>query len=85
MLPVALSLIGAKMDIYSTLFMGWFGPRGLASVVLALIAIEELGSFPGDKTFILAVFTTVFFSVVAHGATALPLSELYVKKIKSKL
>ena len=82
-LPVALSLIGAKVDIDSTLFMGWFGPRGLASVVLALIALEELGSFPGDETFILAVFTTVLFSVVAHGVTALPLSRRYVKKIKS--
>ena len=82
-LPVALSLIGAKVDIDSTLFMGWFGPRGLASVVLALIALEELGSFPGENTFILAVFTTVLFSVVAHGVTALPLSRLYVNKIKS--
>lgn len=84
MLPVALSLIGAKVDIDSTLFMGWFGPRGLASVVLALIALEELGSFPGEETFILAVFTTVLFSVVAHGVTALPLSEIYVKNMKSK-
>lgn len=83
-LPVALSLIGAKVDIDSTLFMGWFGPRGLASVVLALIALEELGSFPGEETFILAVFTTVLFSVVAHGVTALPLSETYVNNMKSK-
>ncbi len=82
MLPVALSLIGAKVDIDSTLFMGWFGPRGLASVVLALIALEELGSFSGEETFILAVFTTVFFSVVAHGVTALPLSRRYVRKLK---
>ncbi|MDO9044587.1 MAG: cation:proton antiporter [Methanobacteriaceae archaeon] len=82
MLPVALSLMGAKVDISSTLFMGWFGPRGLASVVLALIALEELGSFPGEDTFILAVFVTVLFSVVAHGVTALPLSKLYVKGLK---
>jgi NhaP-type Na+/H+ or K+/H+ antiporter len=83
MLPVALSLIGAKVDASSTLFMGWFGPRGLASVVLALIALEELGSFPGEDTFILAVFVTVLFSVVAHGVTALPLSRRYVNRFKS--
>ncbi len=83
MLPVAISLIGTKTDFNSVLFMGWFGPRGLASIVLALIALEELGSFPGQNTFILAVFITVLFSVVAHGITALPLSKLYVRRNKS--
>jgi NhaP-type Na+/H+ or K+/H+ antiporter len=63
--------------------MGWFGPRGLASIVLALIALERLNSFPGQDTFILAVFITVLYSVVAHGVTALPLSNLYIKKLKS--
>lgn len=85
MLPLALSLIGAKVDVSSTLFMGWFGPRGLASVVLALIALEELGSFPGEDTFILAVFVTVLFSVVAHGVTALPFSRMYVKKLNQMI
>ena len=84
MLPVAISLIGTHVSWDSVLFMGWFGPRGLASIVLALIALERLGSFPGQDTFILAVFVTVFFSVVAHGVTALPLSKLYIKRNKSK-
>jgi sodium/hydrogen antiporter len=79
-LPVALSLLKTKVSMDSVLFMGWFGPRGLASIVLALIALEELGSFPGQNTFILAVFITVLFSVVAHGITALPLSALYIKR-----
>ena len=83
MLPVALSLIGTKIGKDSTLFMGWFGPRGLASIVLALIAFEELGSFQGQDTFILAVFITVFFSVLAHGITALPLSNRYIERLKS--
>lgn len=83
MLPVALSLIGTKIGKDSTLFMGWFGPRGLASIVLALIAFEELESFQGQDTFILAVFITVFFSVLAHGITALPLSNRYIKRLKS--
>jgi sodium/hydrogen antiporter len=52
--------------------------------VLALIALEELGSFPGQDTFILAVFITVLFSVVAHGATPLPLSKLYINRNKFK-
>jgi NhaP-type Na+/H+ or K+/H+ antiporter len=82
MLPVAVSLLGTRTKWDSVLFMGWFGPRGLASIVLALIALEELGSFPGQDTFILAVFITVLFSVVAHGATPLPLSKLYINRNK---
>jgi sodium/hydrogen antiporter len=83
MLPVGISLLGTKVSWDSVLFMGWFGPRGLASIVLALIALDRLGSFPGQDTFILAVFVTVLFSVVAHGVTAMPLSRLYIKRNKS--
>lgn len=79
MLPVALSLLGAKVRWDSVLFMGWFGPRGLASVVLALIALERLSPFPGQDTFILTVFITVFLSVIVHGITALPFSKLYLR------
>ena len=83
MVPVAISLLGTKTSWDSILFMGWFGPRGLASIVLALIALNSLKSFPGQDTFILAVFITVLFSVVAHGITALPLSNLYINRLKS--
>ncbi|MCE7698308.1 MAG: sodium:proton antiporter [Methanobacterium paludis] len=83
MLPVGISLLGTKVNWDSVLFMGWFGPRGLASIVLALIALDKLGSFPGQDTFILAVFVTVLFSVVAHGVSAMPLSKLYIKRNKS--
>lgn len=81
-LPVAISLIGTNISLDSVLFMGWFGPRGLASIVLALIALERVEVFPGQDTFILAVFITVLFSVVAHGITALPLSRLYIRRNK---
>ncbi len=84
MVPVVLSLMGSEVSWESALFMGWFGPRGLASIVLAFIALESVESFPGQDTFILAVFITVLFSVVAHGITALPLSRRYVEKIRGK-
>ncbi|MGZ7068506.1 MAG: cation:proton antiporter, partial [Methanobacterium sp.] len=58
----------------------WFGPRGLASVVLALLALEELKVFPGDSTFITVVFITILISVFAHGFTASPLSNLYGRR-----
>lgn len=82
MLPVAISLIGTKLGLGSVLFIGWFGPRGLASIVLALLALEELKVFPGDSTFITVVFITVLLSVFAHGLTASPLSNIYAKRNK---
>ncbi|MDO5836710.1 MAG: cation:proton antiporter [Methanobacterium sp.] len=78
-LPVTISLLGSKINWDSILFMGWFGPRGLASIVLALIALERLSPFPGQETFILTVFITVLLSVIAHGITALPFSKLYLQ------
>ncbi len=81
MLPVAISLIGTKIGSDSVLFIGWFGPRGLASIVLALLALEELKVFPGDTTFITVVFITVLLSVFAHVLTASPLSNIYAKRI----
>lgn len=84
MVPVILSLMGSEVSWHSALFIGWFGPRGLASIVLTLIALETVDVFPGQDTFILAVFITVLFSVVAHGITAVPLSQLYLKKIQGK-
>lgn len=80
MLPVAISLIGTKLGKDSVLFIGWFGPLGLASIVLAFLALDELKVFPGDTTFITVVFVTVLLSVFAHGLSASPLSNLYSKK-----
>ncbi|MCE5214284.1 MAG: sodium:proton antiporter [Methanobacterium sp.] len=82
LIPVALSLIGTKLNWDSILFIGWFGPRGLASIVLALLALEELKIFPGDNIFITVVFVTVLFSVFAHGFSATPLSNFYAKRNK---
>ena len=82
MIPVAISLIGTKLGLDSILFIGWFGPRGLASIVLALLALQELKVFPGDNIFLSVVFVTVLLSVFAHGFTASPLSNIYTRKIK---
>lgn len=75
LLPVALASIGAGMDRTTVLFVGWFGPRGLASLVFALLALEALGTHADEAVAIVA--TTVLLSVVAHGITALPLARRY--------
>jgi NhaP-type Na+/H+ or K+/H+ antiporter len=75
MLPVALVAVRAGFDRATVLFVGWFGPRGLASLVFALLALEELGS--GADHAVAAIAVTVLLSVVAHGATAAPLAARY--------
>jgi NhaP-type Na+/H+ or K+/H+ antiporter len=75
MLPVALASIGAGLDRITILFVGWFGPRGLASLVFALLALEALGTHADQAVTILT--TTVLLSVIAHGLTAAPLARRY--------
>lgn len=81
MVPVAISLIGSRLNIKTGLFMGWFGPRGLASIVLMLITIERIEGIRVSGTISLAVITTVIISVFAHGITAGPLSKWYTRII----
>jgi sodium/hydrogen antiporter len=78
MLPVALSLLGARLDWSTVFFIGWFGPRGLASIVFALLALEDLHGVPGpiDKV-VATIGLTVLLSVVFHGLTAQPLAKRY--------
>jgi NhaP-type Na+/H+ or K+/H+ antiporter len=76
MIPVALALIGARLDRKTVLFIGWFGPRGLASLVFALLALEELGQ-GGADTALVVIAVTVFLSVLAHGFSAGPLATRY--------
>jgi NhaP-type Na+/H+ or K+/H+ antiporter len=57
-------------------FLGWFGPRGLASIVFAAIVVEE-ADLPHTTTILLTTYATVALSVLAHGVTAAPLASRY--------
>ncbi|MFA9270542.1 MAG: sodium:proton antiporter, partial [Baekduiaceae bacterium] len=59
-------------------FIGWFGPRGLASIVFAVILIDE-ADLPHVHTLLVAVATTIALSIYAHGLTARPFTERYVR------
>lgn len=80
--PVMVSLIGTGFSWPTVTFMGWFGPRGLATIVFALLAVEELGS---DSPVIHAVAgvvsCTIVLSVFAHGMSATPLSTWYGRRM----
>ncbi|MGE3703555.1 MAG: hypothetical protein AB7G08_33245 [Hyphomicrobiaceae bacterium] len=69
MIPVALSLFGAGLKWPSILFIGWFGPRGLASIVLGLVFLEREIHLPVEATLRSAVIATVLLSIFAHGLT----------------
>ncbi len=82
MIPVAIALIGTRLSSASVLFMGWFGPRGLASIVLGLVYLEEEVHLPGEETIRMAVIATVMLSIFAHGFSALPGIDMYERKVR---
>ncbi len=78
LLPVALAFLGSGARRPTVAFMGWFGPRGLATIVFAVILIDE-SSLPHERTLLLAVVATIGISVFAHGLSARPLTNRYVR------
>jgi NhaP-type Na+/H+ or K+/H+ antiporter len=82
MLPVALAMIGTKLQPSSVAFLGWFGPRGLSSVVLGLVYLKEEVNLPGESTILLATIGTVLLSILAHGVTSAPGVALYAQKVE---
>jgi NhaP-type Na+/H+ or K+/H+ antiporter len=77
-LPIFLSLTGSGESVSSRLFLGWFGPRGLASIVFAIIVINA--EVPNAEFLMLVVICTVFLSLIAHGISANPLAKWIAKK-----
>jgi NhaP-type Na+/H+ or K+/H+ antiporter len=76
MLPVAISMLGTGARPRTVAFLGWFGPRGAASIVFALLVLEEHG-LAHEQVILSTAFVTVGLSVVAHGVSAAPLSSRY--------
>ena len=82
MLPVFVSLLGFELRTDAKLFFGWFGPRGLASVVFAVIVANH--ELPGGDTITATVVATVVLSILAHGLTANPLSTAFAARERSR-
>lgn len=83
MLPVAIALLGSRFTARTVLFIGWFGPRGLASVIFALIAVEELQVTDETRMIIGAITVTVLLSVILHGVTAAPGADRYGRWVRA--
>ncbi|HDX8591379.1 MULTISPECIES: cation:proton antiporter [Aeromonas] len=72
MLPVWLSLLGTGLKLELKLFIGWFGPRGLASIVFAVMVLQNEPALLGQRPIIATVLCTIILSVILHGLTANP-------------
>ena len=81
-LPVAIAMLGSGARPQTVGFLGWFGPRGLASIVFALLVLDE-ADLPGTRTIVLAAYVTIGLSVFAHGVSASPLANRYARWFES--
>ncbi len=73
--PIWLSLTGTGLASREKLFLGWFGPRGLASILFTLIIMAEF-DFPNEEEFLACISMTVFMSIILHGVTSTPFANL---------
>jgi NhaP-type Na+/H+ or K+/H+ antiporter len=80
MLPIFVSLTGTGERAETKLFLAWFGPRGLASIVFAIIVVNE--GLPGARFMAVVVVSTVFLSVLAHGVSANPLASVFAARMR---
>ena len=84
MLPVAIAMLGTGARRPTVAFLGWFGPRGAASIVFGLLVLEEEGGVPNEELILTTVFVTVGLSVLAHGASAAPLAARYANWLDAR-
>jgi len=83
MLPVTLSLVGSGLGAPGVAFIGWFGPRGIASILYTLILIGQLG-VDGNERILSVIVLTILLSIFAHGISAIPLSSWYARQAQLK-
>jgi NhaP-type Na+/H+ or K+/H+ antiporter len=77
MLPVGIAMLGTDARPQTLAFLGWFGPRGLASIVFAVLIVEESGTLPHESLLLTTIYATVGLSVLLHGLSAAPLARRY--------
>ncbi|MCP4989495.1 MAG: sodium:proton antiporter [Colwellia sp.] len=77
-IPVFICLIGTGLPTYSKFFIAWFGPRGIASILYLLIALEQIGK-TGHEYILSIIVLTVLLSIFAHGMTAVSMSNRFSK------
>lgn len=84
MLPVAISLLGTKLSWGTIGFIGWFGPRGIASVLYLLMVVIEIG-LKGHERVLSVITLTILLCIYLHGITAIPFSKFYERIKETKI
>jgi len=82
MIPVAMVLLGSGINAPTYFFLGWFGPRGIASILFALLIVEE-AAIPHGDTILATTVVTVALSALLHGISAAPLAKLYGQRVEA--
>ncbi|WP_457607666.1 cation:proton antiporter [Nitratifractor sp.] len=82
MLPIYLTMVGFGLDRATRLFIGWFGPRGIASILYILVAVGQLGGIEGHERIFAVATLTILLSIVLHGLSAQPLATLYAEHVR---
>lgn len=75
--PVAIALSHSGFRAPTVAYLGWFGPRGLATVIFAILALQDIGTDPVTDHLLRVATITALLSIFAHGLTARPLSHAY--------
>ncbi len=84
MLPIVIGFGFFKLDLSTRLFVGWFGPRGIASILYILVAVHHLGGLKGHEEIFAVASLTILLSIILHGLSAQPLAVRYAKKYKAE-
>ncbi|KYJ86364.1 cation:proton antiporter [Sulfurovum riftiae] len=79
MIPVIIGFGFFKIDLSTRLFYGWFGPRGIASILYILVAVGHIGGIQGHEEIFAVASLTIFLSIFLHGFSAQPLAIAYSK------
>ncbi|MFH8581195.1 cation:proton antiporter domain-containing protein [Streptomyces zaomyceticus] len=79
LVPVTVALVGTDLSLSDRLFLGWMGPRGVASVVFGLLAAIELRGSGGGDFISRVMVITVMVSIVLHGLSAEPIGRRYAR------
>jgi NhaP-type Na+/H+ or K+/H+ antiporter len=82
MVPVYLAASGFDLRVDAKLFLGWFGPRGLASIVFLVIVMGR--KLPANDTLVATTVVTVALSIIAHGLTSNPLAAAFGARAKAE-
>ena len=69
-------MLGTRARLATVAFLGWFGPRGLASIVFGIVVVEA-ANLPHTSVLVVTITVTVAMSVLAHGVSAAPLASRY--------